>query len=246
LRRVFLKSVQRVIVPSTGLERIARDRWRLRAERIALIPNGIQCDSFPQRDGNLALRAELAIPDDAFVVGYVGHLRPVKRPERVLEACALLRPACDVHVLMLGAGEERDALERLASLGALEGRVHFAGHCDDPRPYYSAMDAFALVSDSEQMPVALLEAMACGLPAVATAVGDVRRMLPDVQQELCHDLSDNLIERLAASLRQLADSSALRERCGTANRDRVRERYDFAAMLDAHRELWRVACRRER
>lgn len=246
LRRAFLPGVQQVIVPSSGLQRVAHDRWRLPAERIALIPNGIHCEQFPRRDGNSALRTELGIARDAFVVGFVGHMRPVKRPERVLEACAHLRPDCDVHVLMLGSGEERDALERMAALGVLEGRVHFTGHCDDPRPYYAAMDAFALVSDSEQMPVALLEAMASGLPVVATDVGDVRRMLPDPQHELCHELGDDLVARLAASLQQLADAPELRELCGTANRDRVHERYDFTAMLDAHRGLWRSATRRER
>lgn len=241
LRRAFIRGAKRVIVPSSGLERIARDRWRVAAENVALIPNGIQVEDFPMRDGNRPLRAELGIPEAAFVVGFVGHLRPVKRPERVIEACAKLRPGVDVHVLMLGSGEERDALERLAAVGVLAGRVHFVGHRDDPQPYYAAMDAFALVSDSEQMPVALLEAMASGLPVVATAVGDVMRMLPELPFAQGLDLGPELTSRLASSLAQLSRDVDLRLRCGTANRTRVHERYAFDAMLDAHLALWRNA-----
>jgi L-malate glycosyltransferase len=243
LRRAFLPAVQRVIVPSSGLERIARERWRLPADRVTLIPNGIRCDEFPHRDGNAALRAELRVPESAFVVGFVGHLRPVKRADRLLDACARLAADHDVHVLLLGSGEEREPLERRAASGPLAGRVHFVGHQDDPRPYYTAMDAFALVSDSEQMPVALLEAMACGLPVVATDVGDVRRMLPEVQSPLCRALGPEVEAELAAGLGELANDVDRRSACGAANRARVQERYDFSVMLDAHRDLWRFASR---
>lgn len=243
LRRAFLPRTQRVIVPSSGLEEIARERWHLPAERLALIPNGIRCADFPQRDGNAALRKGLGISDAAFVVGFVGHLRPIKRADRLLDACAKLVPELDVHVLMLGSGEERERLEQQAASGSLSGRVHFVGHRDDPRPYYAAMDAFALVSDSEQMPVALLEAMACGLPVVATAVGDVRRMLPEIQSPLCRALGPEIVDELVAGLAELAQDTGRRSACGAANRARVRERYDFSGMLEAHRALWRSASR---
>ncbi|MCA8979025.1 MAG: glycosyltransferase [Planctomycetes bacterium] len=241
LRRAFLPGVQRVIVPSSGLEFVARERWHLAPKKLALIPNGIRCDRFSVRDGNAALRAELGIAPDAFVVGFVGHLRPVKRPERLLEACAPLCAERDVHLLILGSGEERDELVRRAATGPLAGRVHLVGHRDDPRPYYAAMDAFALVSDSEQMPVALLEAMASALPVVATDVGDVRRILPEAQGPLCHPLSNDVVYALSKSLAALADDADLRRDLGAANRARVEDRYDFGAMLEAHTTLWRAA-----
>ena len=244
LRRAFLPGVVRVVVPSSGLERVARERWKLRDDHVTLIPNGIRCDRFPRRDGNPARRAELGIPEGAFVVGFVGHLRPVKRPDRLLAACARLLPDVDAHVLVLGEGEERAALEAAARGGPLDGRVHLVGHRDDPTEDLRAMDVFALVSDSEQMPVALLEAMACGLPVVATDVGDVRRILPEDQEWACRPLSPEVDARLADDLARFAGDAALREDCGAANRARVHERYAFDAMLDAHLELWSEVCGR--
>ena len=241
LRRAFLPGVQRVIVPSAVLERIARERWHLAPELVELIPNGIDCASFAARDGNAELRTQLGIPAGAFVVGFVGHLRPVKRPERLLAACAALDQALDVHVLMLGDGAERAALERESAGGPLAGRVHLVGHIDDPRAHYRAMDAFALVSDSEQMPVALLEALGSGLPVVATDVGDVRGILPDVQAEHCHALGASVVQDLTRSLAALARDPEERGRLGAANLTRVREQYDFGTMLSAHLAQWRRA-----
>ena len=102
----------------------------------------------------------------------------MKNFARLLEACAA---APDVHVLVVGDGEDRPALERRAAAPDLAGRVHFAGYQADPAPFYRAMDLFALSSDSEQMPLCLVEAMASGLPVAATDVGDVRAMLPAEQ-----------------------------------------------------------------
>ncbi len=173
-RRLALPGAHRLVVPSQRLQGIATTLWKLPADKIRLIPNGIPLDRFiPGRD--TGLRARLGIPEGATVAGAVGSLRAVKNFARLLEACAA---APDVHVLVVGDGEDRPALERRAAAPDLAGRVHFAGYQADPAPFYRAMDLFALSSDSEQMPLCLVEAMASGLPVAATDVGDVRAMLP--------------------------------------------------------------------
>src|SRR4029077_19120178 len=113
----------------------------------------------------------------------------------------------DMHVLILGDGPERAAMEELASKNASRyGRVDFAGHQRETRDYYRAMDVFAISSDTEQMPVALLEAMASALPVVSTEVGDVRDMLPEAQGEFVVPLAEHetawpLAEKLTEMLR---------------------------------------------
>ncbi|MFL6200488.1 MAG: glycosyltransferase [Thermoanaerobaculia bacterium] len=223
-RRLVLPGAAAVVVPSERLRTIALDLWRLRPERVRLIPNGVRLDRFTRLD-RFAPGESKSGP---LVVGTVGSLRPVKNHARLLEAVARVP---DVHLLLVGDGEERPALERRAAAPDLAGRVRFAGYQESPAPFYQAMDVFALSSDSEQMPVALLEAMASALPVVSTDVGDVRMMLPPEQAPF-------LGTDLAGPLAELARAPGLRRQLGALNRKRVAERYSFGALCAAYRELY--------
>jgi len=240
-RRFLLPRAHRVVVPSRRLERIATDLWRLSPERVRLLPNGIHLDSYRPADGNPALRQALGIPADAPLIGACGHLRPVKNYLRLLEAVAAVDPHYGLHVLLIGEGEERSALEARAAQPDLAGRVHLAGYQADPAPFYRALDLFALTSDSEQMPVSLLEAMASSLPVVATDVGDVRAMLPPEQAAFLVPLGGEAIARLAAAIETLWADTALCRQLGLANRRRVTESYAFESMCNAYRGLYEEA-----
>jgi glycosyltransferase involved in cell wall biosynthesis len=238
-RRAVLPGVHRLIVPSDRLHAVATRLWRFPAERIVLIRNGIRVDAYGPPDSNPGLRKELGIPENAPVVGAVGHLRAEKRFERLLDACASLD---GVHVLIVGEGETRPLLEERAARPELAGRVHLAGYRPDPERFYRAMDLFAITSDTEQMPVCLLEAMATGLPVVSTDVGDVRGVLPSEQAAhlvplLGEDTAAALCRQIAALLRDPEG----RSRLGQANRRRVEERFTFERMRDAYREVYHAA-----
>ena len=173
------------------------------------------------------------------MAGAVGSLRAVKNFARLLEACAA---APDVHVLVVGDGEDRPALERRAAAPDLAGRVHFAGYQADPAPFYRAMDLFALSSDSEQMPLCLVEAMASGLPVAATDVGDVRAMLPGEQAPFLVALDGaSTATALGGRIAALARDPETRRRLGDLNRRRAEERFAFAAMCSAYREVYESA-----
>jgi L-malate glycosyltransferase len=227
-RRLVLPGAAAVVVPSERLKGIAVDLWRLQPERVRLIPNGIRLDRFKPADGNPGLRARLGIPAGALVVGTAGSLRPVKNHARLLEAAAKVP---EIHLLLVGDGEERPALERQAAAPDLAGRVCFAGYQESPAAFYQAMDIFALSSDSEQMPLALIEAMASSLPAVSTDVGDVRAMLPAEQ-------APYLGADLAGPLAELARAPDLRRQLGVLNRKRAEERYSFGALCAAYRGMY--------
>jgi glycosyltransferase involved in cell wall biosynthesis len=239
-RRLVLPGAHRVVVPSQRLQSVATGLWKLAPERVRLIPNGIRLEAF-RRDGGHShdLRERLGIPRDALVVGTVGGLRPVKNQLRLLEACAAAPPT--VHALLVGEGEERQALEARGGRGDLAGRVHLAGHQADPAPFLRAMDVFALTSDSEQMPVCLLEAMAASLPVVATDVGDVRAMLPPEQSPFLTPPDPEAAAVLARGIAALAGDAGARARLGEANRRRVEERYTFEGMCAAYREVYHSA-----
>jgi glycosyltransferase involved in cell wall biosynthesis len=241
-RAAFGKRVE-VVVISRNLERIARELWRVPAQRLHYIANGIEIERFPERDGNAELRARLGIPATALVVGAVGHLRPEKKLQRLFDAAELAAREVDLHLLLLGDGPERAELERRAGAPPLAGRVHFAGYQQDPREFYRAMDVFALTSDTEQMPIALLEAMASALPAAATDVGDVRAMLgPDQGRFVAQLGGPECSAALAHSLVELGLDAALRARLGASNRFRCQSEYEHSAMAAAYLALYESAC----
>lgn len=231
-RRLLLRGAHSVIVPSRNLENIARMRWRLPAATVRLIPNGVDATRFSPGDG-ADVRRLLKIPAEALVVGTVGYLRREKDPVALVDAFAEAAPR-DAHLLLVGSGPmEAATRDRVHALG-IGARVHLVGHQADPAPWHRAIDLFALASTTEQLPVALLESMATGVPAVCTDVGDVRWALSE----------DNRIAVVAAgdarafrdALGSLSRDAALRGALGRSNRRRVLERFRSDAMLDAYRE----------
>jgi glycosyltransferase involved in cell wall biosynthesis len=124
--------------------------------------------------------------------------------------------------------------ELAVSLGVSE-RVEFAGQQRDSAPFYARFDIFALSSDTEQMPLAVIEAMASGLPVVSTDVGDVRLMVAEENGQFVTPLDD---AALASALSALASDPDGRERIGLANLAKARREFDQAAMFAAHGALW--------
>ncbi|MEZ6013648.1 MAG: glycosyltransferase [Planctomycetota bacterium] len=248
-RRVTLRRTD-VIVPSRTLERIARRRWRL--PRVHFIANGVAIERFGYDQARgAAFRAELGIPAEALVVGSVGHLRGVKCFPRLVRAAAAIDPAGlggrPVHLVIVGEGEERGAIEAAAARSRPPGgAVHLPGHKQDLAGAYSAFDVFTLTSDSEQQPVSLLEAMAAGRPVVATDVGDIAATLPAAGRDGIVPLGTGAAveEALGRALTRLLADPDLRARMGAAGRAHVAQEYDPDRMAVAHEAIWRGALAR--
>jgi glycosyltransferase involved in cell wall biosynthesis len=226
IRRVALRRAE-VMVPSTTLWRIATEKWRLAEARLHRIPNGIDLSRFtPRRAGPR--------PDGAVVIGTVAALRPEKNLSRLLRAFHALPATLRARLVIVGDGPERPALEALAAELGLEGRVLFTGAVEDPAPLYAEFDIFALSSDTEQMPLSVLEAMAAGLPVAATDVGDVRAMLAPANAP--HVVRGDHAA-LGEALQRLAQDPAQRAWLGAANRAVAEREFDEVRMFRAHGAL---------
>ena len=151
--------------------------------RFAVVPLGLELERFAAMDRAAlrpAARAAMEVPDDAFAVGIVGRLVPIKNHELFLAALAALRRRRpDAVGVVVGAGEREAELKPLAASLGLDGAVRWLGWRRDLPDIYAALDVVALTSHDEGTPVALLEALAAGARVVARDVGGVREVLDD-------------------------------------------------------------------
>ena len=173
---------------------------------------------------------------DEVLVGTVGALRAEKNIGRLMRLFTKLKAEPPVRLVIVGNGPEREALEALAGDLGIADRVTFAGEVADPERIVKQFDIFALTSDTEQMPYCLIEAMATGLPVVATDVGDVAAMLPAANQPFVAPPEAETL--LAAQLQRLAERPDLRKTIGDLNRRHARKRFDRQAMLERYHQLF--------
>jgi glycosyltransferase involved in cell wall biosynthesis len=154
------------------------------------------------------------------------RLSPAKRIDVLLDALAmLLTDSVSWRCLILGTGPLEAELRARADRLGLSGRVTFLGHVDDVRPHLGEADLFVLSSDKEGLPLALLEAMACGLPAIVTDVGGTGEVVVHKETGLLVE-PDNPKE-LAQAIRYLLQDSVARERMGAMARQRVDQHFDI-------------------
>jgi glycosyltransferase involved in cell wall biosynthesis len=207
-----------VMVVSANVRDFCISHIGLPAEKLVVIYNGVDLpqDRLAPRE---KARAELDLPLRAPVVGAVSRLDPVKGVEVLLRAIAWVE---DAHLAIVGDGPERASLAALVDDLGLSDRVHWAGQRRDAPHLLSAFDLFVQPSLHEGLPNAVLEAMAAGLPVVATAVGGTSEVVIDEVTGFLVPPRDP--QALAQGMRTLLHNSALRRKMGRAGRERV-ERY---------------------
>jgi L-malate glycosyltransferase len=238
-RRVALPTADAVIVPSWTLERIARRSWGRRRRAPCLIPNGVPVERFRPPPAADAIPGFARRPGE-LVIGTMAGLRAVKNLPRLVRAFAALPDPA--RLVIVGEGPERPAILAEAARLGVADRVHLPGFLPDPARYVGLFDIFALSSDSEQAPISLLEAMAAGLPALSTDVGDVARTVAAENRPFVVPASHE--PALAGALLELAADPALRARIGGANRARATEQFDEAQMIRAYRSVYGQALNR--
>ena len=234
LRRLALSGRTIVVVPAQSLRTIVTDVWRLEPNQVRLIPNGVDAAALrDQARQPFGLRRR---PDER-LFGTLAGLRPEKNLERLLRIAAMLPDAVPWRLVIAGEGAQRARLEAHARELGLAERVVFTGLVERPGSLLGELDVFVLTSDTEQMPIGALEAMAVGLPVLATDVGDLRLMLPPTSRDTClfgRDAEPAFAARLAALLAAPDEC----RRLGALNRAKAAE-FSDEAMVARYHELLR-------
>jgi sugar transferase (PEP-CTERM/EpsH1 system associated) len=214
----------------------SRQAW-IQPQRIGVMYNGVDTQRFaPSSKSRNAMREELGFPQGSFVVGSVGRLVPIKDYLTLLKAAAMLTESgIDVRVLLVGSGPEREKLQRAAS-DWLDGRVFFAGDSDRVPEMLNAMDTFVLPSLGEGMSNTVLEAMACGLPVIATKVGGNPEIIEEERTGWL--FTPGNVEWLADKLKLLVRDPALIHHVSMTARERAIESFSLDRMLENYRNFY--------
>jgi len=220
--------------------RMIVERLGASPDHVELLPNGIDLTLFAEARNSQrrAARAALGFAADAWVVGSVGSLTPVKGHGVLLNAAARFAAGCErFRLVIVGDGPLRNALADEAARLGIGDRVRFTGWREDIATMLAAMDAYVCSSLSEGMSNALLEAMASGLPVVATNAGDNPVVIRNGVDGLIAPPSD--AESLAAALQLICGSPELADRLAGAAQARAGE-FDFRKSVAAYEHYYRV------
>ena len=200
--------------------------------RLHLVPNGVDTELFaPGAPCSGALRESFAIAADAPLVGFVGRLSWEKGPDVFLRMALAVHASCpDAQFVLVGDGPMRQHLDHFVAQFGLSDYVHLAGVRADMPSVLGELDVLVSSSHSEAMPLAVMEAMASGLPVVATRVGGVADLLENgVTGWLANDGD---FEGLATRVVDLLRDDVLRSEAGAAGRARACSQFPIAANVD--------------
>lgn len=230
-RRLALPTAKAVVVPSHGLERTVREAWgqRLPVRRIS---NGIDVARYAQAPEPGAIPG-FERRDGEVVIGTIAGLRAVKDLPMLVRAVAALPDP--IRLVIVGEGPERGVIAAEAARLGVSDRVLMPGFLPDPHRYVGYFDIMALSSLSEQQPIAVMEAMAAGLPVVAPDVGDIAAMVSTANGEYIGSRDPATI---AAAMLVLIGDTGLRAAIGSANRAKALAEFDESVMIAAYATLY--------
>jgi len=223
LYRLALKNADAVIAQTNDMKITMN---KLCNREIVVIPNGVDLDRFDSLS-RAESRHKLNISDKDKILLFVGSLKPVKGTRYLVEAMSIIgQKSNDIRLLVVGDGEERQMLEGLVAKLNLSQRVSFAGQVPNEvvPQYMVAADIFVLPSLSEGFPVTFLEAIASGLPIIATKVRGTPEIVAEGENGFLVSSQDS--EKLAERILFLFENRELRERMGRNNREKAR-RYSW-------------------
>ena len=231
------KGTRKVVFVSRKLREELSPILKLPQSHTAIIPNGVDTTAFtPGHDDSI--RRELQLPPNAILVGAIGNIRPAKAYDNFLRAARILSDRSDRYYFAIAGqhgGELADQLMRMRRELRLEKFVHFLGLRSNIATVLRNLDVFALSSKSEGFSIACVEAMACGIPVVATRCGGPEEILDESSGIL---VSSGSAAELADAIERVSHLPGVAEALSVAAMRRVEQKFSLAAMLARYEALF--------
>ena len=232
-RRLALGAAAALVVPSRALETIALETWKQPRARVHRIANGIATALYAGKPDAKAIPGFVR-NERELVIGSVAGLRAVKDLPLLVRAVGGL--SARFRLVIVGEGPERAAIEQAALAMGIDDRVVLPGFLERPYHFIGHFDLLALSSRSEQAPIAVLEAMAAGLPIVSPRLGDIPDMVSPENLPFLPEHRSEL--HLRDMMQALAGDREGRRRIGAANQAKARAEYDEGAMIARYTALY--------
>lgn len=239
-----LPRCDRIITLSEQNRQYWKKQTGLPDERFTIIYNGVDMERFVPPADKTQVRRELQLPTDRPLIGTLANFNPVKNlPLFVDVAGELLGAGRMAHFVMAGGGPELEAIRKYVGEKGLMSHVSLPGLVRDPAPWHQALDIEMLTSHSEALPLAAIEALACGVPFVATDVGGVRDVVRDGVNGFVVPAGDRAA--LVARVTELLDDGKRYARFAAAARPSVEREFSVTAMVGRYESVFReVVCGR--
>lgn len=217
-----------VITPCTAVADFVRDHVGVPAERVFAVHNGVSPSW-----GTPSPVTER----DEVTIAWLGVMQPVKRLPALVQAVAEVP---EIRLLLIGDGPERQRVEAEVTATGVRGRTELAGFRDDPAPLVGGADILVLPSAAEACPMALLQAMSCGIPVIASRAGGIPEIVRDGVDGILVDTGDD--QALRAALERLAGDVALRRAMGASARQRVLDHFTLRHCAERMVDVYAEAC----
>lgn len=209
----------------------------IKAERVHVIDNGINVNTEQSPLAHKSARDVLGLSDQHFVIGCVASLTHEKAHDDLIRAFArLVKTAPESRLIIVGSGFLDEELRYLVATLGIQENIVFTGYRQDARGLYAAFDVFALVSHSEGLPMAMLEAMAASLPVVVSKVGAIPQVVHAMENGMLITPGD--LDGIADCFIKLAQDPVLREALGRNARTEVVANYSVSRMARDYQELY--------
>lgn len=210
---------------------------RINSSKIEIIINGIDCNELSPSPNRQVLAKLIPEPEKDKIIGIVGRLSPEKDHKTLLKAFAIIQnKLTNVKLIIVGDGNTKQDLEKTVKEMQLDKKVFFLGARTDVRLLLNSFDLFVLSSITEGVSLALLEAMACGLPVVATNVGGNSEIVQDGESGIIVPAQNH--RKLSDAILEILSSKQVAAKMGQVGRKRVLEKFSMTSMLKNYRTLY--------
>jgi glycosyltransferase involved in cell wall biosynthesis len=236
----MFRGATRVVAVSQAVKQdILATNWRVPAERLSVLEDSVDYDRFAHCAVlKTEARKMLGVPSDGIIFGTVGRLTPTKGLPYLIEAFCMVREQIPcAHLVLLGDGSERAQIERQARESPHRDAIHFLGRRDHIEQFLRGMDVFVLSSVAEGVGRALLEAMAAGVPAVATQVGGIPEVIHSPEVGLLAPPRDpQTLAQMMIRMGRMSESQ--RAAIGRAAQERIRQFYSHDVIREKLRRIY--------
>jgi glycosyltransferase involved in cell wall biosynthesis len=235
ISKLIMKNASAVIALT---ENMRKDMQKIYPREVLVIPNGIDGDKFAVLSNKEALRKKIGVNNSDKIIVFVGTLRPVKNVKSLVRAIPILIPEePNIKLILVGGGSQVDYLRKMVKELHLEKSVSFTGEISNEKAisYLTAADIFVLPSLSEGFSIVSLEAMACGLPVIATKVGVLPEIIENGVNGFLIDSGEP--KEIAEKVLQLLGSEDLREEISENNKRKAKD-YNWTNIIQRLEEAY--------